>query len=75
MIGLTFQKNRASKTFKLFQITYNIQSGIQGDDCPHPGEPYLSIGFPRTAFLPDTEVGRKVLRLLETAFQQVHRLN
>jgi deltex-like protein len=48
-------------------------NGIQSAGHPHPGEPFLAIGFPRTAFLPDTEVGRKVLKLLEAAFKQVHK--
>lgn len=50
------------------QITYNFQNGIQGQDQPAPGQPFYAIGFPRIAFLPDTEKGRKVLKFLETAF-------
>ena len=30
----------------------------------------LTIGFPKIAFLPDTELGRLVLKLLEKAFNQ-----
>lgn len=52
------------------QITYNIQNGLQGVGHPQPGKPFFAIGFPRTAFLPDTEKGRRVLRLLEAAFNQ-----
>ena len=36
------------------------------------GSTYFAIGFPRTAFLPDTERGRKLLALLEKAFNAGH---
>ena len=51
-------------------MTYNFPEtgGIQGESHPHPGQPYFVIGFPKIAFLPDTEKGRRVLRLLEAAF-------
>lgn len=35
---------------------------------PEPGEPYEGVS--RTAYLPDCSEGRKVLRLLQRAFQQ-----
>jgi deltex-like protein len=35
-----------------------------------PGQPYYAIGFPRNAFLPDTDKGRKALSLLEKAFNR-----
>ncbi|XP_069981793.1 probable E3 ubiquitin-protein ligase DTX2 isoform X2 [Penaeus vannamei] len=52
------------------QITYNIQSGIQGPEHPHPGLPYKAIGFPRTAYLPNNAKGKKVLSLLREAWQR-----
>jgi hypothetical protein len=52
------------------QITYNFQNGIQGPQHPMPGRPFFAIGFPKTAFLPDTVKGRKILEHLETAFQR-----
>ncbi|XP_046396490.1 protein deltex [Ischnura elegans] len=52
------------------QITYNITSGIQGPEHPNPGRPYYAVGFPRVCFLPDTPKGRKVLRLLQIAFER-----
>jgi deltex-like protein len=52
------------------QITYNFQNGVQGPNHPEPNKPYFAVGFPRTAFLPDTEKGRTALRLLETAFNR-----
>lgn len=42
-------------------------SSIQ-EKHPNPGEKYF--GIQRTAFLPDNEEGREVLRLLRRAFQQ-----
>lgn len=52
------------------QITYNISSGIQGPEHPHPGRPYHTIGFPRTAYIPNNEKGKKVLRLLREAWRR-----
>jgi len=54
------------------QITYNFQNGTQNSQHPNPGSPYIAIGFPRTAFLPDTEKGRRVLTLLEKSFNAGH---
>lgn len=52
------------------QITYNMANGAQDARHPQPGRPYYAIGFPKIAFLPDTELGRHVLALLENAFNQ-----
>ncbi|XP_051160479.1 protein deltex [Leptopilina boulardi] len=52
------------------QITYDIPSGIQGPEHPNPGEMYYAVGFPRVCYLPDNELGRKVLRLLQVAFDR-----
>ena len=51
-------------------MTYNFPEtgGVQSDCHPNPGQPYFVIGFPKIAFLPDTEKGRRALRLLEAAF-------
>ncbi|CAB4041117.1 E3 ubiquitin- ligase DTX3L, partial [Paramuricea clavata] len=49
-------------------ISYRFPSGIQCQDHPHPGKPYT--GTSRTAYLPDNKEGRKVLKLLQKAFQQ-----
>ena len=51
-------------------ITYSIPAGVQGEEHPHPGQPYHTPGFPRTAFLPATREGRQVLDLLATAFSR-----
>ncbi|XP_063220900.1 protein deltex [Bacillus rossius redtenbacheri] len=55
---------------RTLQITYNFASGIQGPEHPSPGRPYYAVGFPRTCYLPDTEKGRRVLKLLGVAFQR-----
>ncbi|XP_042881862.1 probable E3 ubiquitin-protein ligase DTX2 isoform X2 [Penaeus japonicus] len=52
------------------QISYNIQSGIQGPEHPHPGRPYSAIGFPRVAYLPNNAKGKKVLSLLKEAWNR-----
>lgn len=52
-----------SKTIK---INYNFPSGTQASDHPHPGRPYG--GTQRTAYLPDTQEGKRVLSLLQKAF-------
>ena len=49
-------------------ISYRFASGIQGPDHPNPGRPYT--GTSRTAYLPDSKEGRKVLKLLRKAFEQ-----
>ena len=56
--------------YHAIQITYNMSSGIQDARHPFPGSPYYAIGFPKSAFIPDTELGRIVLKLLEKAFNQ-----
>ena len=54
------------------QITYNFQNGTQSPKHPSPGAPYFAIGFPKTAFLPDTEQGRTILEMLEKSFNLGH---
>ncbi|KAJ8380447.1 hypothetical protein SKAU_G00012250 [Synaphobranchus kaupii] len=49
-------------------IRYYIPNGIQGEEHPNPGQRYE--GTSRTAFLPDSSEGRKVLTLLQRAFDQ-----
>ncbi|KAI1900340.1 hypothetical protein AGOR_G00048960 [Albula goreensis] len=49
-------------------IRYEIPSGIQGEEHPNPGQSYS--GTSRVAFLPDSSEGRKVLHLLQKAFDQ-----
>lgn len=49
-------------------ILYEMPSGIQGPQHPHPGMPYR--GTQRVAFLPASDEGRKVLNLLKIAFSR-----
>uniref|UniRef100_UPI00358E6AE2 uncharacterized protein isoform X2 n=1 Tax=Myxine glutinosa TaxID=7769 RepID=UPI00358E6AE2 len=50
------------------EITYKIPSGTQGSEHPHPGRHF--VGTVRTAYLPDTKEGNRVLNLLRKAFDQ-----
>ncbi|XP_050670461.1 protein deltex, partial [Leptidea sinapis] len=51
-------------------VTYNFQSGRQGPSHPQPGAPYYAVGFPRHSALPDTPLGRQVLRALQLAWER-----
>ncbi|XP_043968933.1 E3 ubiquitin-protein ligase DTX1-like isoform X1 [Gambusia affinis] len=55
---------------KSIRIIYNIPPGIQGPEHPNPGKPFTARGFPRHCYLPDSEKGRKVLRLLLVAWDR-----
>jgi len=54
--------------FKTIQITFDFPSGIQTDNHPNPGM-YYSAEY-RTAYLPDSPEGRKVLVLIRKAWNQ-----
>lgn len=51
-------------------ITYHFVDGIQGPEHPAPGEPYRAYAFPRQAYLPSNEKGKKVLKLLKEAWRR-----
>ncbi|XP_045079159.1 E3 ubiquitin-protein ligase DTX4-like [Coregonus clupeaformis] len=55
---------------KTIRVIYNIPPGIQGPEHPNPGKPFTARGFPRHCYLPDSEKGRTVLRLLLTAWDR-----
>ncbi|XP_053716628.1 E3 ubiquitin-protein ligase DTX4a [Synchiropus splendidus] len=55
---------------KTIRIIYNIPPGIQGPEHPNPGKPFTARGFPRHCYLPDSEKGRKVLKLLLVAWDR-----
>lgn len=55
---------------KTIRIIYNVLPGTQGPEHPNPGKPFTARGFPRHCYLPDSEKGRKVLRLLLTAWDR-----
>ncbi|XP_078471286.1 E3 ubiquitin-protein ligase DTX3L-like [Lampetra planeri] len=50
------------------EIHYDVPSGRQGPEHPHPGKLYQ--GTTRTAYLPDSPEGKHVLSLLRRAFDQ-----
>ncbi|KAF7200799.1 E3 ubiquitin-protein ligase DTX3L [Nothobranchius furzeri] len=49
-------------------IQYHIPSGTQKEEHPNPGQPF--VGVSRTAYLPDSSEGRKIVKLLRRAFDQ-----
>lgn len=49
-------------------VSYDFPDGTQGPEHPHPGVPYA--GTARQGFFPDNAEGRKVVRLLQLAWQQ-----
>lgn len=51
-------------------IILSIASAVQGPEHPHPGRAFFAVGFPRTCYLPDCPLGRKVLRYLKIAFDR-----
>ncbi|XP_023665220.2 E3 ubiquitin-protein ligase DTX4a isoform X2 [Paramormyrops kingsleyae] len=55
---------------KTIRIIYTITPGIQGPEHPNPGKPFTARGFPRHCYLPDSDKGRKVLRLLLVAWDR-----
>lgn len=55
---------------RTIQIDYNFSGGIQGPNHPNPGRRYS--GTSRTAYLPDTPEGKRVLDLLKKSFDLKH---
>ncbi|XP_050067353.1 protein deltex [Anopheles maculipalpis] len=54
----------------IYEITYNITSGIQGPYHPNPGAAFFAVGFPRRCYLPNTLLGTKILYYLDVAFRR-----
>uniref|UniRef100_A0A182PL21 E3 ubiquitin-protein ligase n=1 Tax=Anopheles epiroticus TaxID=199890 RepID=A0A182PL21_9DIPT len=54
----------------IYEITYNISSGIQGPQHPNPGAAFFAVGFPRRCYLPNTLLGTKILYYLDVAFRR-----
>ncbi|XP_038058983.1 E3 ubiquitin-protein ligase DTX4-like isoform X2 [Patiria miniata] len=52
------------------RIIYDIPPGTQGAEHPNPGKRYSARGFPRHCYLPDNEIGRKILKLLIIAWER-----
>lgn len=38
----------------------SIASGVQTAQHAHPGRSFFAVGFPRTCYIPDCPLGRKV---------------
>ncbi|XP_077456364.1 E3 ubiquitin-protein ligase DTX1 isoform X2 [Stigmatopora argus] len=55
---------------KTIRIVYDIPAGVQTNEHPSPGKKFSARGFPRQCYLPDNEKGRKVLKLLITAWDR-----
>ncbi|KAJ8248650.1 hypothetical protein COCON_G00233950 [Conger conger] len=49
-------------------IRYNIPDGIQTEAHPNPGKPFT--GLHTESYLPESPEGRKVMKLLQRAFEQ-----
>lgn len=50
------------------QVNFTFPDGLQTEGHPNPGQPYPSLRL--SAYLPDNREGRRILSLMEKAFQQ-----
>ncbi|XP_008305587.1 E3 ubiquitin-protein ligase DTX3L1 isoform X2 [Cynoglossus semilaevis] len=50
------------------KINFIFPDGIQAERHPHPGQPFS--GMHLSAYLPDNQMGRKILKLIDKAFNQ-----
>lgn len=50
------------------QINYIFPDGTQTENHPHPGQPFAGLRL--CAYLPDNREGRRVLKLMDKAFNQ-----
>lgn len=55
-----FKSSMAFYTKRICLFLLSIASGLQTEQHPHPGRSFFAVGFPRTAYLPDCPLGRKV---------------
>ncbi|KAK3760894.1 hypothetical protein RRG08_042109 [Elysia crispata] len=56
--------------YDTISVSYHIEPGVQGPEHPKPGQPFFTQGFPRVGYLPDTNEGRKVLKLMIEAWRR-----
>ncbi|KFO29529.1 Protein deltex-4 [Fukomys damarensis] len=49
---------------------HSTDPSMQGPEHPNPGKTFSARGFPRHCYLPDSEKGRKVLKLLLVAWDR-----
>ncbi|XP_069472728.1 E3 ubiquitin-protein ligase DTX3L [Ambystoma mexicanum] len=68
MVSKRVRQKLPGYTCDTIVIDYSIPDGIQGPKHPHPGQSFH--GAHRIAYLPDDTEGRKVLKLLQKAFDQ-----
>uniref|UniRef100_UPI0037E85246 E3 ubiquitin-protein ligase DTX3L1 n=1 Tax=Semicossyphus pulcher TaxID=241346 RepID=UPI0037E85246 len=50
------------------QINYIFPDGVQTEKHPHPGQPYEGLRL--CAYLPDSREGRRILKLLDKAYNE-----
>ena len=60
------QKLPGYEQYRTIEINYDIPSGKQGKEHPNPGQYFR--GTSRTAYVPNSPEGRKVVQLLRKAF-------
>lgn len=54
----------------LIFLIYSIASGIQNQNHQNPGRAFFAVGFPRICYLPESPIGRKILKFLKIAFDR-----
>lgn len=57
-------------TPRLHLWSETLLPSLQGPEHPNPGKKFTARGFPRHCYLPNNEKGRKVLRMLITAWER-----
>ncbi|RMB97977.1 hypothetical protein DUI87_25455 [Hirundo rustica rustica] len=61
---------KCSHVFHLHCLVAMYNNGNKGPEHPNPGKSFTARGFPRHCYLPDSEKGRKVLKLLLVAWDR-----
>lgn len=57
---MKFHSSLYKKKYLIYLFICSIASGLQTHLHPHPGRSFFAVGFPRTTYLPDCPLGRKV---------------
>lgn len=52
--------NITQHNFSVILPIRSIASGVQTEEHPQPGRSFFAVGFPRTTYIPDCPLGRKV---------------
>ncbi|KAM4702905.1 E3 ubiquitin-protein ligase DTX4-like [Rhinophrynus dorsalis] len=58
------------KGCQTIRIIYHISPGVQGPGQPNPGKKFTANDFPMHCYMPNTDKGRKILRLLIEAWDR-----